>query len=96
MYLGTKVKMLEHASNIVKGTFQFSKIILPNPEILCLYIMFRRVLKAELGSFHLFLSFEIDNVGISYLQARAAVAMQRDGSCPSDPGCSTVTVSGVW
>lgn len=47
MYLSAEVKMLEHASNIVKGIFQISKIILPNPEILCFYTMFYRALKAE-------------------------------------------------
>jgi len=55
MYSSAKVKTLEHASNIVKGIFQISTIILPNPEILCsysmfyrpLYIMFYRLLKAE-------------------------------------------------
>lgn len=33
MYLSAKVKMLEHASKIIKVAFQISKIILPTPEI---------------------------------------------------------------
>lgn len=37
MYFSAKVKMLEHASNIVKRIFQIRKIILPNPEILFLH-----------------------------------------------------------
>lgn len=47
MYLSAKVKMVEHAYNIVKGIFQISKLILPNPEIFCFYIMFYRALKAD-------------------------------------------------
>lgn len=49
MHLSAKVKTLEHAPNIVKGIFQISKIILPNPEILCFYIMFCRVAQGRAG-----------------------------------------------
>lgn len=57
MYLSTKVKMLEHACNIVKGIFQISKTILPNPEILCFYIMFYRALEAESWAADIFFFF---------------------------------------
>lgn len=57
MYLSAKVKMVEHAYNIVKGIFQISKIILPNPEIFCFYIMFYRALKADNWSAAIFFSF---------------------------------------
>lgn len=60
MYLSAKVKMLEHASDIVKGIFHISKIILPNPEILCFYIiMFYRVENGVAAIFFVF-SFETD------------------------------------
>lgn len=88
--------MLEHAWSIVKVIFQISKIILPNPEILCFYIMFYRALEAESWAAGIFFFFWSWCVGISHLQAKEAVAMQRDGSCPYDPGGSTVIISAVW
>lgn len=49
-YFSAKVKMLEHASNIVEHTFQIRKIILPNPEILFLHHILQSTQDRKLGS----------------------------------------------
>lgn len=57
MYFSAKVKMLEHASNIVKRIFQIRKIILPNPEILFLHHALQST-RQKTGQLPFFFSFE--------------------------------------
>lgn len=66
MYFSAKVKMLEHASNIVKRIFQIRKIILPNPEILFLHHVLQST-RQKTGQLPFFFPFETDYVDISHL-----------------------------